>query len=238
MAWHLPALLSIPGGPVSARRIPFAARRGARWPGRRTMNTLYRLARLPIVALDALLRRYYGVWEFTQDADCIFRVSLGHSPLTVTLSDGTRLHAGDAVCIIHLWNERVVQDEASESDLRRAISLLRRAERSLRLLATYAATEPRLHDVVAFGGETSVFSMQASGRPLDLLRRFGADYFEVKPPSSLLGRLRLFLDRGYAWTLVWVFNRAALRGKIFWSVGRGYVWISRARLMQYADRLS
>jgi hypothetical protein len=65
-------------------------------------------ARLLVWGLDAILRRVYGVWEFTQNPQCILRVSVERIPLAFTLSDGTVLHKGDLCCVTHLWNESVL----------------------------------------------------------------------------------------------------------------------------------
>jgi hypothetical protein len=196
------------------------------------MNPLSRLVRLPIKALDAILRRYYGVWEFTQDPDCILRVSVSRSPITMTLIDGVQLQAGDPVGLLHLWNERIPAAPAGTPKLHTAFMLMRGMQRSLRMLAAYAETEPRLRDAVAFGGETTLFSLESLGRPQDLIARFGASYVPVHAKPGLLKRLDFFFQRGYAWVLVWTFNPDALRWKTFDDAGRGDVWLSRRQLMK------
>jgi hypothetical protein len=39
--------------------------------------------------VDAILRSYYGIYEFTDDPRCVLRVGLGEARAPVSLSDGT-----------------------------------------------------------------------------------------------------------------------------------------------------
>ncbi len=195
------------------------------------MNALALLLRQGILIIDAILRRLYGVWEFSQDPRCLLRISLSHSPMTTTLADGTRLRTGDPICIIHLWNERVPPIGSSGATLAWARTMRANMAHSLRLLAAYAAADPRLHHVVAFGGETSIFTAQALGRSQDLLGKWGFDYIEAESKRLPQQRLRRFLDRMYAWALMWAFNPGTLRSKTFSTVGRCYIWISRQELL-------
>jgi hypothetical protein len=112
------------------------------------------------------------------------------------------------------------------------ILFIHRAQRSLQLVAAYAAGEQRLKNCVAFGGATSVFSVQQLGRPQDLLARFGFDYFPIPAQPARLQGPRGLLDRGYAWVLMWAYDPGALRRKTFDQVGRGYFFMSREQLMR------
>ena len=46
---------------------------------------------------DAMLRSYYGIYEFTDDPDCVLRVGLDQARAPASLSDGTRVEAGELV---------------------------------------------------------------------------------------------------------------------------------------------
>src|ERR1700759_1585764 len=56
---------------------------------------------------DGILRSYYGIYEFTDDPDCVLRVGLGQARAPVLLSDGTDLQLGELVGTLHFWNEHL-----------------------------------------------------------------------------------------------------------------------------------
>src|SRR5881392_2891925 len=60
-----------------------------------------------VVGLDVALRTCYGVREFTSDPECVLRVGLSPSPRALSLSDGMAIRIGDAVGVLHLWNEHL-----------------------------------------------------------------------------------------------------------------------------------
>ena len=60
-----------------------------------------------IFALDRWLRRRQGVFEYTHDPECIFRIQLQRLRSEVVLSDGTFGRPGDQAIDLHLWNEQI-----------------------------------------------------------------------------------------------------------------------------------
>jgi hypothetical protein len=195
------------------------------------MNLIAPVLRAGIRTMDAILCRVYGVWEFSHNPDCILRISVGRSPSDITLSDGTRLHSGDPVGLVHFWNERLQPIPAGGPTLAWARWMRRATRHSLRLLASYATSEPRLREVAAFGGVTSVFTSQTLGRPEELLQKWGVDWAAIAPPAAPLERFRFFLDRMYAWWLMWAYNPRTLQTKTFARVGRCQFWFSRRLLL-------
>jgi len=57
-------------------------------------------------ALDNGLRLNQGVIEYTRHPDCLFRIQIIASCADVVLSDGARVHPGDRLISLHVWNEQ------------------------------------------------------------------------------------------------------------------------------------
>ena len=57
--------------------------------------------------LDTVLRRFHQVHEFSDAPDCMFRIALGRAREEALLSDGTVVHAGDPLGMLHCWNKRL-----------------------------------------------------------------------------------------------------------------------------------
>ena len=186
-----------------------------------------RLWELLVCAADVGLRRWYGVREFTDDPFCLLRLALAPAPHTVTLSDGTRIEAGETVAMLHIWNEQLPRFRLGGPDLCWANDLRWRLLRSLRALARHLEHDPAwkdirgIHACVPFG----------SGRRRAPIRgaaaRFGFELIEDGAPAGGLH------ERGEDF-LIWAFTRAfnptALRRQPF-RRDRTEVWISRRTLL-------
>ncbi len=194
---------------------------------------LFRLARRPVLALDALLRRCYGVYEYTQDPACILRVSFTRAKRSLTLADGTRIAPGELLAIIHFWNERLPPMPGEGVNLRWAREMYRTLRPSLSLLAQHLAADPGLATARAVGGEAAFIAAANLKAGMSLLTRLG---FEIQPASrgtGAWGRFVTFWQNFYTWMLVWAFNRPSLRGRTPLDLERYWLWMSRATL----DRL-
>ncbi len=159
--------------------------------------------------LDHLIRRASGVFEFTDDPECIFRVQIAPAPHPVTLSDGTHIPAGAPVLWLHLWNEHVPRIGPAGPDLSWALRTERMLLRSLRRLAEWMSASPQASAVQAIGGITVLASPAGDAGGERLLRRLG---FELHPHRNPLGRFGEFWENLYTWWLMWSFNPASLRG--------------------------
>lgn len=131
--------------------------------------------RAAVKGLDSLLRRCYGIHEYSLDPDCILRLGLVRAKRDVTLFDGTEIKKGDPVGDLHLWNERLPVMPPSGPGLRWAVEFQRKAKRSLELLADYVEGEaagprsaerapeeafPGLWDIKAFRAVGSLMSRE------------------------------------------------------------------------------
>lgn len=196
-------------------------------PAPRAVGWIDRSWALLVGAGDVVLRRWYGVRQFTDDPACVLRLALAPAPYDIGLSDGTRIEAGETVVILHLWNEQFPRFRLSGPDLRWAIDVRRRLRRSFKALAQHLERDPAwkdirgIHACVTFG----------SRRRLCQIRRAAAGFgFELledgAPTESLHDRGEDFL----IWALTRAFNPAALRRQPF-RRDRTELWASRERLL-------
>jgi len=186
-----------------------------------------RLWALLMRAADVVLRRWYGVREFTDDPSCLLRLALAPAPHAATLSDGTRIEAGEIVGVLHIWNEQVPRFRLDGPDLRWAIDVRRRLRRSFRALAEHLEQDPAwrevrgIHACVVFG----------SRRRREQIRRAAEHFgFELIDDGASAKGLHELGEDFLIWALTRAFNPGALRRSPFWR-DRTELWISRDKLL-------
>lgn len=185
---------------------------------------------------DAVLRSWHGVYEFTDDPHCVFRLGMSRSRAGVSLSDGTRIAAGEMIGTFHFWNEHLPRYPASGPDLRWACMMRDLVAHSLRLLADYVGEEPEWQPVRAFYGEGVFFSRRIGMPQIErVCMRFGFEQVPTEPIPSLRRRVHCFWDNFTLWALTRAFQPAALPRRPFIRP-RQELWISRGRLVHYARR--
>ena len=107
--------------------------------------------------LDGYLRRRQGIFEFTDDARCVLRLSIA------------RGDDGEPRGELHLWNEQL----PARTSLGWAFALRRRLARSLRLLAEFVAHDAAFADLHVFEAELSLRSAYSLARLDAVARHFG-----------------------------------------------------------------
>ena len=194
----------------------------------RVTNVRDRLWALLVRAADVVLRRWYGVREFTDDPSCLLRLALAPAPHAATLSDGMRIEAGEIVGMLHIWNEQVPRFRLDGPDLRWAIDVRRRLRRSFRALAEHLERDPAwkevrgIHACVVFGSrrrreqirraaEHFGFELVGDGAPAEGWHELGEDFL--------------------IWAFTRAFNPGALRRSPF-RRDRTELWISREKLLR------
>jgi hypothetical protein len=191
-------------------------------------GTRDRLWGMLVRAGDVLLRRWYGVREFTDDPSCLLRLALAPAPHAVTLSDGTRIEAGEIVGILHMWNEQVPRFRLGGPDLRWAIDVRRRLQRSFQALAGHLAQDPAwtrvrgIHACAVFGSRRRRLQVRRAAE------RFGFELIEDGAPAKSLHQ---FGEDFLIWAFTRAFNPAALRHSPF-RRDRTELWISRETLLR------
>jgi len=181
-----------------------------------------------IVAFDRRQRRKLGIWEFTDDPDCIVRLGITRARVGAHLADGTIVRPGDRIGVIHLWNEHVPRIPPGGGDLGWARTMLKSVRRSLLLLAPYLREEPRLQSIDAFGGEFGFVYSPAAMRVLTLL---GFELFDPLPPRTLWDRTVDLAMRIWPYLLRRAFNPESLRDQGFSDLRRRPIWITRSTIL-------
>jgi len=174
--------------------------------------------------VDAILRLRQGIEEYTDDRNCIFRISMETAVGAAILSDGAAIRPGDPLVQIHYWNEHmpVLPDNGG---LTGWASLFRhRIAHSLTLLNAYLDTELRFRGVAGIHG---LPTFPARPGPLALSRTCEHLGFDVMPLED--GAIHAWLDSLLISGLIWTFNPASLRNHGL-TRGRIQIWMSRATL--------
>jgi hypothetical protein len=192
-------------------------------------------------ALDAWLRRREGIFEFTDDPDCLIRLSLGRAEFGAELSDGTCVKTGDPVLDLHLWNEHLIPAGRDGADMAWGTATLRRGIHSFALLMRWLENDqgPEINAIQVIHGKT-IFMPRRGARQLNhMMRRVGLQPVD-RPSAPRLGRrAHEFLENLLLHMLVWTFNPNGL-GRTKLLRERHDFWMSREMLRkQYttdADR--
>jgi hypothetical protein len=142
-----------------------------------------------IFGFDVWLRRRHGVFEYSANPDCIFRLELVRLEQTVVLSDGTTFAAGDQVAQLHLWNEQIPAFPAHRTMLHWACRMHRCVAVSLRDLAHFLHEERELQSVLAVRAEIPVGTADHAAQLLRICRRYGFRTVQRTEPLPLLAEL-------------------------------------------------
>lgn len=185
--------------------------------------------------VDMLLRHGMGIQEFTDDEECIFRISLDAAANIVRLSDGTVVRPGDAVLTLHFWNEHLPPMGSSGPSAAWANLFRRRMRRSLEVVAAHLEREPAYNSVVALSGAPPFGSRIGVVQMVRTAERFGFDVIEPNAERELRERIHAMFDSILLWGLAQAYNPAALNGKRLLR-HRYRLWISRATLLRHYGR--
>ena len=172
--------------------------------------------------LDRLLQRFYGVFEFTDDPECLFRLSVTHLSRPLLLGNQT-ITAGAEVLILHFWNERMPQLTKKGTTLAEAVRGQRQIIRSLQAVAAEIQRDSRLANVQAVGGVTALITTTGTTGTEKLFKHLG---LTIVPYHNPLGRFGLFWENLYSWLLIWTYNEASLRRRPFLKLVRTGVWMT------------
>jgi len=186
------------------------------------------LVRRAIRSLDAYLCRRSGIKVFSDDPNCLLRISLAQARQPMVLSD-TRIEPGERLLVIHFWNDRL-QVPATGIDLRWVRRTFQRFALSFRLLSQYMAEHPEEYGAVrAVGGEAGYLSLDQHETMASVAGRLGLEVV-AQAPRGAWERFLAFWPRVHGWGLLWAFNPQAARGKTPWNMAHQSLWMSRAKL--------
>lgn len=204
--------------------------------------------------LDSLLRRCYGIREFSRDPDCLLRLAVTRSRRDLTLADGTTIRRGEPVGDLHLWNERIPPMPPGGPDLAWGLRFQRRLKRSLEELVAYLASEPGLEALRAFRAVGSFMSRPTQlagansaggtaarpGNPatvlagplMSLAERMGFEIVDDDGAPGFWRRFAEFWENAFNLALVWAYNRPSLRSRTLPGLRRVQLWVSREGLVR------
>ncbi len=180
-----------------------------------------------VFALDRWLCRQMGVYEFSDDPHCLFRIQPERLNAAVALTDGTRVPAGGRALSLHLWNEHVPRMRGRDPTLAWACRIDHAMRSSLRTLAGYLAAQPGLADIAAIFADMRVNGSPPPGEAVSVLARYG---FEAVPGEvDGRGALHRLGDAIYIAMLVSVTHPLTPRSAAL-RMGNVRMWLSRATL--------
>ena len=183
--------------------------------------------------IDGRMRRRQGIYEFSQDPRCLFRLSVGHTNGAQTLRDGTEIRAGDPVLELHFWSAHFPPFPKDGIDLTWGRTIEHNFHVTFVAMLQHLDSQPHLRQIKALRGETAFATRAAPAKVSRLLGRFG---FEPLPEKrGWLHRTHDRLADLLVWGLAAAFNPRSLKG---WDFTRRRVWyfLSRAELQRrYGD---
>jgi len=182
-----------------------------------------------VFGIDRWLRQRQGVYEYSSDPFCVFRVQRVQAEGDVLLSDGTRIAAGAPVLNLHLWNEHVPPMRLEGATVAWAREATRRVDRSMRDLARHLKWTRPLDDIVALRGDMRLGTSEQSSQLARLAAHYG---FEPAGEDSidLTSRaVQRFAENVFIFLLVMATNPIALRAPVL-RRDHKLVYLSRAAL--------
>ncbi len=178
--------------------------------------------------LDDIIRKSIRVFEFNQEADCLLRLQVSRAPHPLRLPEGI-IQAGEAVLLIHLWNERLPPISPEGPDLAWGKRMFHLFSHSLRLTAGYLQDTPSLGTIRAVGGMTMLLTAGPHGTGSRFMQEMG---FTIFPYSSPLGHFGEFWENFYSWLIIWTYNPGRLPDRSLLGLQRSEMWIGRAAFLK------
>lgn len=182
-----------------------------------------------VSALDDRLRLHYGVFEYTDRPDCLFRIQILRNDEDIVLSDGVPVRAGARIINLHVWNEQFPVFPPQGPTLAWARRLNRAFDASLCELAHFLQTEPALDDVTAICGNMTFEPSYRSAQLAQFVSRFGFEKVAVRQSRTLGKQMQRLGENIFISMMVLARNAAALRADTLWR-DRTLVFLSRRRL--------
>jgi hypothetical protein len=182
-----------------------------------------------VFGIDRWLRQRQGVYEYSGDPFCVFRVQRMQAEAGVLLSDGTRVAAGDPVLNLHLWNEHVPPMRLEGATVAWAREATRRVDRSMRDLARHLKWTRALDDIVALRGDMRLGTPEQSSQLARLAAHYGFEPAGENGIDLTSGTVQRFAENVFIFLLVMATNPLALRAPVL-RRDHKLVYLSRTAL--------
>jgi len=178
--------------------------------------------RAAVRLIDALLRTSGGIYEFTDDPECILRIQLKRATHDVNIGN-ERILKGEPVLAVHAWNECMPKLPEVGATMEWALRLRRMVIHSFRLVAREMQDDSRYAQVQAVCGESALFSFSDHTGGTRLMQHLG---FTVLPYHRPLGRFGEFWENLFSWWLMWTYNYTSLNSREFLRLQRTEIWMT------------
>lgn len=161
--------------------------------------------------LDAILRRLHAVREFSDEPECLLRISAARAPANVRLAEGIYVLRGNQILELHLWNEHLPHLLSAARGLGLACSWRRQLAASLSELVEQLDANPSFCAVVALRARTALVPKSRLPKLHRVARGFGFQPAAALGRKTARGRLHRLFDSLLLGALGCAFNPAALR---------------------------
>lgn len=141
-----------------------------------------------VLKLDEGLRRSHGVFEYSQDEACLFRIRLGAAPVPLRLA-GVSVGAGEPVVELHFWNEHIQPIHRFRSGLRWAAHVQHSVTSSFRDLVAFLDSEPRFSGVRAIYANMGLGDSERTSQLTRMCRLAGFEDVPAPRPVAAMERL-------------------------------------------------
>jgi hypothetical protein len=180
--------------------------------------------------LDSWLRRRQGVFEYSADPACMFRLQRATAEHYVELRDGTVVLPGNPILRLHVWNEHVRAMRADGSDFAWPRRINKGINRSLLLLHRHLQENGAAYrGLAAIHADMGFVTAARVGRLGRLSERFGFEWLPAAAPRP--GRLHHLGENILLFLLIAAANPPAARLSILRS-SRTSAYLSRRQLEQ------
>jgi hypothetical protein len=181
-----------------------------------------------VFAFDRWLQSRAGVFEYSDESDCVFRAQLSRLSANIHLADGTSGRPGDRIIDLHLWNEHIPAQGAGDNSLAWGRRFGRSLVKSLFVLAQYLENNAAFADV-------NIIRANINMEILDrIAERYGFEAVCDLSAPPVGKRIHEFGENILFWLLALAANGA--RPKHFWRHRKQFYLSRRALDREFAKR--
>jgi len=184
-----------------------------------------------IFFIDRLLRRQQGIYEFTNDPACLFRLGLSHCQQDLALPGGLSIKTNDPILELHFWSDHFPLIPQTGPDLEWGKRITRQYARTLQLLADHIDSNTEYRNIKAVHGVVNSISVEGLNHLEHIGRRSGFDFLPAPEPRTFLSRLHQRGEDLLIWLLHWSFTPTSHRGRFGQKRFRCDCWISTQSLL-------
>ncbi len=179
-----------------------------------------------MLRIDERLRHKMGIFEFSDDPQCMFRLRCTPAPYDIEVPN-RKIRAGEPILEVHLWNEHVPPMPGGEPSVRWAIQFSKSLTETHRAIARFIQSDPEAGDARAVGGSTPIFSVDAGGAKL--MTRMG---YTVTAHVDHKPAFFEFFDKLYLWMVMRTFKVGNLELPPPTRMERADFWMTPEELLR------